>query len=284
MNYDKWLQKNTNSLVGKVVAITGATGGLGNKIAEFVAFLGGDLIFIDRNLKKSLALKEKICAKYNVNVTNITADQMRVNDIKKAASLIDKIDYLILNAGTFKLGRIKSNIGYDNIFQINAISPYFLTKLLLPKLAGGRVVLVGSIAYLLGEYRYSDIDHSLNKKDMAVYGNSKKAIMYGLNELLKDKNVSLGVGHPGITATNIIRNYPKWLYKCVKKPMQLIFNCPKKASLNIIKAMFGDDMKYCWYGPRFLSVWGMPKYEKIGYKKNEARGYFLKLEKIVNNL
>lgn len=40
MNIQKWLDKNTSSLNGKVVAITGSTGGLGSALCWHLAKLG----------------------------------------------------------------------------------------------------------------------------------------------------------------------------------------------------------------------------------------------------
>ena len=62
MNYKKWLLKNTASLEGKTVAISGATGGLGRELCRYFCQLSASLILIDRNAKRSESLREQLLA------------------------------------------------------------------------------------------------------------------------------------------------------------------------------------------------------------------------------
>ena len=74
---------------------------------------------------------------------------------KAAKELMElEVDVLIHNAGAYSIPRHKCKSGYDNVFQINFASPYYLTRRMMPYLRskGGRVVAVGSIAH-----RYSNI-------------------------------------------------------------------------------------------------------------------------------
>ena len=41
---ERWLSKNTESLVGKKVAVTGTTGGIGKELCKYLAKLGAELI------------------------------------------------------------------------------------------------------------------------------------------------------------------------------------------------------------------------------------------------
>ena len=49
MNIEKWINKNSHSLEGKTVAVTGSTGGLGVELCRYIARLGGSLVLVDRN-------------------------------------------------------------------------------------------------------------------------------------------------------------------------------------------------------------------------------------------
>jgi hypothetical protein len=64
-------------------------------------------------------------------------------------------DFLIHNAGAYSIPRFKTDQGVDNVFQINFLAPYYMTRELLPELQkrNGRVIFVGSIAH-----NYSKID------------------------------------------------------------------------------------------------------------------------------
>ncbi|MBO7302951.1 MAG: short-chain dehydrogenase, partial [Clostridia bacterium] len=64
MNYKKWLSKNTSSLKGKTVAISGSTGGIGRELCSFFCELSASLILIDRNKSRSDALRAELLAKY----------------------------------------------------------------------------------------------------------------------------------------------------------------------------------------------------------------------------
>ena len=45
MRYYRWLNKNTDSLKGKTVVISGSTGGIGQELCEYLAFLGANIIW-----------------------------------------------------------------------------------------------------------------------------------------------------------------------------------------------------------------------------------------------
>ena len=228
------------NLQGKTVAITGATGGLGVEICKHLASLGANIITIDRNIQKANRLHSTIRAQYpECNIKGITADLEDINSVKAACEEIEKqpLHILIHNAGAYSIPRHKTSCGFENVFQINFVSPYYITKRLLPTLreSGGRVVIVGSIAHNYAKTDVSDVDFSRRKASNLVYGNSKRYIMfshYGLFE--NETKVQLSVVHPGITFTNITAHYPRWLFFIIKHPMKIIFMKPKKAVLSIV--------------------------------------------------
>ena len=69
MDVKKWLSKNTHSLKGKNVAITGATGGIGKELCAYLGLLGANLILMDRNMSRSRELGDSIAIKYGINVS-----------------------------------------------------------------------------------------------------------------------------------------------------------------------------------------------------------------------
>lgn len=269
MKYKKWLLKNTQSLKGKWIALSGATGGLGSKIAEYVAYLDGNLIFLDRNLKRSTALKNKISEKYKeISIELITVDMAEIDTVISAAELLKGYNLfaLIHNAGAYCIPRYKCSTGYDNVFQINFISPYYLTRELMPVLRknGGRVVTVGSIAHNYSKTDKTDIDFKSRTKSSLVYGNSKRFLMFAHSELFKnEKNVHLAVVHPGITFTNITAHYPKLIFAVIKYPMKIIFMKPEAAALSILSGLFKSTDYGFWIGPEFFNVWGLPTMKKL---------------------
>ncbi len=251
------------TLVGKTVAISGATGGIGRELCRRLSKDGASLLLLDRNPKKSEQLASELKAEFeNLSVERITVDLEDMEAVKSAAEKLASlpIDALILNAGAYKIPRHKCKTGYDNVFQINFASPYYLARTLAPhiKARGGRVVAVGSIAHNYSHIDEKDIDFSTRKKHSKVYGNAKRYLMFSLYGLFGDEG-GLSVTHPGITLTNITSHYPKLLYFFMKPVMRVIFMKPKSACLSIYRGLFEDTKKNEWIGPRIFNVWGKPK-------------------------
>ncbi len=266
MNIKKWLGENTSSLVGKLVAVSGATGGIGRELCLYLGELGAALVLINRSPEKSIALEKELKEHYpNISVSHITADLECFDTVRAAADELDKmpIDYLILNAGAYSIPRCICDTGYDNVFQINFIAPYYLAKRLMPKIRqrGGRIVAVGSIAHNYSKTDPTDVDFRRRKRASLVYGNAKRYLMYSLLSL--DNSGTVSVTHPGITFTNITAHYPKLIFAIIKHPMKIIFMKPRVAVLSVVKGIFEPCSDFEWIGPEVFDVWGAPKKKKL---------------------
>ncbi len=263
MNTQKWLNKNTYSLSGKVVAISGSTGGLGQALCSHLADLGASLLLLDRNENKANQLIDKLKRTH----PDLRADYMRLDlsDIDNVKSVTDKLceqppDYIIFNAGIYHVPRFVCKSGYNNIFQVNFLSPYYMARELKPYIQdkGGKIVAVGSIAHNYSKIDTGDIDFSTRKKSSKVYGNSKRFLMFSLYGLFEGES-GLSVVHPGITFTNITSHYPRVIFALIKHPMKVLFMSPKKASLCILRGLFCDCGQNEWIGPSLFDIWGLPK-------------------------
>ena len=268
MNIKKWLDSNAESLNGKTVVITGSTGGLGKEICKILASLGADLVLVDRSLQKSSAHRDSLVSLFpDIKVTLLTADMEDIESVKIACEIlkITTFDYLILNAGAYSIPRTKTDMGYDNVFQINFVSQYYIAHTLAPaiKARGGRIITVGSIAHNYSVIDKNDIDFSTRRKSNLVYGNSKRYLMCAMYKLSSDTGVDISVVHPGITFTNITAHYPPLIFAVIKHPMKVIFMPARKACLSVIKGVFDTCGKYEWIGPRIFDVWGLPKKTKL---------------------
>ena len=264
MGIEKWFKSNTQSLKGKTVAITGSTGGLGQELCKLLARLGADMILVDRNLQRSSAFAKKLIEDYAVAVECVTADLEDFQSVKNAASILSAkdIDIFIHNAGAYSIPRKICDTGFDNVFQINFVSPYYMIKTLLPSLKArkGRVMVVGSIAHNYNKIDETDIDFSKRTASSSVYGNAKRFLMFSLYELFKSESeVKFSVTHPGITFTNITAHYPKLIFAVIKHPMKIIFMKPRKAVLSLVKGCFENTEFHTWIGPKLFNVWGYPK-------------------------
>lgn len=267
--YEKWFRKHTKSLAGKTVAVSGATGGIGQQLCRHLARLGASLILLDRNKTRSSALADELRADFDsIRVQHITVDMADVASVKHAAEQLKAypVDILIHNAGAYSIPRRTTAIGVDNVFQINFVSPYYLTAELLPLLQKrhGHVVAVASIAHRYSRTDPNDPDFSTRKAASKVYGNAKRHIMLSFYELFKEENaVTFAVVHPGITFTNITAHYPKWLFAVIKHPMKILFMRPATAALSIVKGVFTPCKYLEWIGPALFDVWGLPKTKRL---------------------
>ena len=265
MSIEKWLQKNTHSLKGKTVALTGSTGGLGLELSAHLARLGAHLILLDRSPKRSSENKARLLTLYpSITVECVTLDLSSPEDVHRVTEQLRSlpIDIFIHNAGAYSIPRHICSSGYENVYQINFASPYYMIRSLLPMLRerSGHVMVVGSIAHRYSRIDEKDIDFRTRRAASRVYGNAKRYLMFSLYELFKNEtDVTLAVTHPGITATNITAHYPKLIYALIKYPMRVIFMRPRRAVLSLLAGVLSETGEREWIGPRVFDVWGLPK-------------------------
>ncbi len=278
MTLKQWIQKNTHTLAGKTVAITGSTGGLGLALSEHLLRLGASLLLLDRNPSRSEGNRERLLSLVpTASVACIPLDLADMESVKRAtdALLASPPDVFIHNAGAYSIPRKTCTTGYDNVFQINFASPYYIIRSLLPALRAreGHVVVVGSIAHRYSKTDEADIDFHTRGRASLVYGNAKRYLMFSLYALFQEeRKATLAVTHPGITATGITAHYPKVIYALIKYPMRVIFMRPRRASLSLLAGVFTETKKNEWLGPRIFDIWGLPRRSRLrSVKEDEAR-------------
>lgn len=219
----------------------------------------------DRNMEKSALLEEKLISEFpTASIKRILVDMADIPSVKSACEPLRniKIDYLIHNAGAYKIPRTTLENGYDNVYNINFISPYYITKTLFENTA--HTVVVGSIANYYSKVDKKDIDFRSRTASSLVYGNAKRYLMYAHFELFRQHpEKCLSITHPGITLTGITDHYPKWLFPIMKPIMRIIFMKPKTAALCILNGLFEETGPYTWIGPKLFNIWGKPHINKI---------------------
>lgn len=101
------METRENYVSGKVVVITGASGGFGLLAAERIAQLGGKPVLAARNEEKLKAAVEKIKAAGGdaaYIVTDVSKREDVFGMIKFAVDTYGRVDVLVNNAGTMPLG------------------------------------------------------------------------------------------------------------------------------------------------------------------------------------
>ena len=269
MNAAKWLELHTEELCGRLVAVTGSTGGLGRELCAYLASLGASLLLLDRNETRSAAHREALLAAHpNISVVCIPLDLEDLSSAEAAVARMEAlgVDIFIQNAGAYSIPRHSCESGYDNVFQINFATPYYIIRRLLPYLRarGGRVIAVGSIAHRYSGTDAEDVDFHTRRAASRVYGNAKRYLMFSLYALFEgERDATLAVTHPGITFTNITSHYPRLIFAIIKHPMKVIFMKPKKAALSVLAGVFEATGTCEWIGPRVFDIWGLPKKKRL---------------------
>lgn len=183
-------------LEGKVILVTGATSGIGYKIATLCVEYGAKVIFSGRSLEKL----DKIRDIYGDNHLYIDADLTNDEDLEKLSELSLSVNGLIHCAGIMKTIPTKfvNRKSLDEIMNTNFYSSVILNSLLLKKkkiLKAASIVFISSIG---GNY--------IASKGNALYSASKGAVnAYAKVLALELANLSIRVNtlNPGMIKTEL---------------------------------------------------------------------------------
>lgn len=209
--------KKTNRLDGKVVIITGCNTGIGKETALEIAKRGAKVYMACRNYDKcEAARKEIIKISGNMNVFNRSLDLSSLQSVREFAENFLKeetrLDILINNAGIMATPRKLTPDGYEQQFAVNHLGHFLLTNLLLDLLkasAPSRIVIVSSLAYVIGNFDKEDMNLEKSYSPYKAYGRSKLAnILFTrkLAHMLKDSKVTANCLHPGTVQSELMRN------------------------------------------------------------------------------
>ncbi|KAI1205732.1 oxidoreductase [Annulohypoxylon truncatum] len=211
-------------LDGRVLLVTGGTGGIGAEIVvELAKHNPGRIFFTGRNVKAAEKTTERIKAVApNVSTTFVACDLANLATVKEAADKIlaetSRLDIFLANAGIMAVPAGLSTDGYEVHFATNHMGHALLTKKLLPLLeqtadmpgSDVRVIYTTSLGWRNGTL---DFPHLKTTQESAVlgrwirYGNSKLANMLYARELARrhPKLLCFSV-HPGAVETGLVNN------------------------------------------------------------------------------
>ncbi len=147
-----WSELSSYSLDGRVIAVTGATSGLGRAAAAQLAGDGATVILVGRNPDKAASVVAEIReATGNPHLSSVIADMGDLDSVRRAAEQIldehDRLDVLIHNAGALTHERVDSPDGTEATVASQVVGPFLLTCRLLHRLeasAPARVITMSS--------------------------------------------------------------------------------------------------------------------------------------------
>src|ERR687896_2652046 len=187
------------------ILVTGATDGLGRRVAQELAAMGATVLLHGRSPERLEATLEELRSQTGSKKANsYLADLSSLDAVRNLAEHIladeDHLDVLVNNAGMIARERKESEDGYELTFQVNYLSHFLLTRLLLPLLkdsAPSRIVNVASAGQ--SPLDFSNLMLERGYDAMKAYSQSKLAqvmITFELAEHLRDAGVSVNALHP----------------------------------------------------------------------------------------
>lgn len=136
----------------KVALVTGGTSGIGKEIAKQLLLNGAKVIINYAHNEENYEKTKKEFEEYKEKVLFIKADISNEDEVIKMFKQIDKLDYLINNAGTNIDSYIESfNIDdFKKVLNVNLIGKVICTKYAIPLLKNSQTPSIVNIASRLG--------------------------------------------------------------------------------------------------------------------------------------
>jgi NAD(P)-dependent dehydrogenase (short-subunit alcohol dehydrogenase family) len=187
------------------ILVTGATDGLGKRVAQELAAMGATVLLHGRSTERLKATLEELRSqtgseKVNTYLTDL-ASLEAVRDLAERIVLEqDRLSVLVNNAGVIARERKESEDGHELTFAINYLSHFLLTRLLLPLLkdsAPSRIINVASAGQ--SPIDFSNLMLERGYDAMKAYSQSKLAqvmFTFELAEQLRDTGVTVNALHP----------------------------------------------------------------------------------------
>ncbi|MFJ4223650.1 SDR family NAD(P)-dependent oxidoreductase [Microbacterium sp. NPDC089695] len=227
----------------RTVVITGASDGIGAAAARQLAAAGGHrLILVGRSPEKTREVADETGAEW------FTADFAVFDDVRTLATSIaeavgdDGIHVLANNAGGIFGDRTPTVDGHEKTIQVNHLSPFLLTNLLLPQLRRGSASIVNtsSVAHrLFGRIDVDDLDNRKHFSPNKAYGDAKLAnVLFtkSLHARFHDQGLSAVAFHPGVVRSNFAAGS--------SSVMRVIYRTPLKHLLTISTDKGGETLRW----------------------------------------
>jgi retinol dehydrogenase 14 len=231
----------TLPMAGKVVLITGGTGGIGRATATALATMGARVAITGREpVRAQRAADEIAAASESGSVDAFAADMASLAEVRRlAAAVLDtypRLDVLVNNVGGFWAHRHPTADGLEHTFALNHLAPFLLTNLLLGRLkaaAPARVVTVSSGAQAMGRIDFDDLQGARDYSGQRAYSQSKLANVMFTNELarrLKGNGVTANSVHPGVVRTNFGAEDQAWYFAILSRVIRPLMKTPARGA------------------------------------------------------
>ena len=206
--------QSTPWIQGKICMITGANSGIGRAASTALAKMGAKIVMVSRDTvrgEEARAAVVKASGAKDEAVSLMIADLASLDSVRKLASDFlqtrQPLHVLINNAGLILGKRTVTADGLETTFEVNYLSHFLLTNLLLDTLkanAPSRIINVSSSAHTGGHIDFDDLQEEKSYSAMGSYSQSKLAqvlFTFELARRLQGTGVTVNAVHPGLVAT-----------------------------------------------------------------------------------
>ncbi len=218
---DDWRDLATVRLDGRVIAITGATSGLGLATAHRVAAMGADVVIVARDRPRAEAVQRALReATGRDGFDVVVADLGDLDAVRRAGAELlarhPRLHALVHNAGALDDVRSETAQGIERTVATHVLGPLLLTTLVEPALraaAPSRVLWVSSGGMYAEPLAVDALEMPAAGYDgVRAYARAKRA-QVTLSELLADRYRAAGIVvhamHPGWADTpGVARSLP----------------------------------------------------------------------------
>lgn len=210
-------------LSGKLAVVTGASDGLGLRLAQRLANAGAEVIMPVRNEHKGAAAIAEIrrmapTAKLSTRRLDLSSLQSVSDSAAQLTSEDRPIDILVNNAGVMTPPRRQVTVdGFELQFATNHLGHFALVGQILPLLRRGkaRVTTQSSVAAAQHGIHWEDLQWERSYSTSKSYASSKIAeSLFGMELDRRSRSGGWGivsnVAHPGVAATNLLAAHPEF--------------------------------------------------------------------------
>ncbi|MCI0383164.1 oxidoreductase [Streptomyces sp. CNQ085] len=267
----EWSSADIPDQGGRVVLITGATGGIGLETARALATRGAQAVLACRDTERGHAAAAGLGPETDV----VRLDLASLRSVRRAATEIrdryGRLDVLVNNAGVMFPPYRRTEDGFEAHFGVNHLGHFALTLLLLDLMRwtpGSRIVTVTSLAHRIvpGEFRPYAAFSGDGRRSLTAYGRSKLANLMFTRELqrrLADEHAATVsvAAHPGLSATGLWHgDAPVPLRLVSRAMMRFLARPPARAAEPVLRAATDHRVPGGSYlGPgRLLETRGQP--------------------------
>jgi retinol dehydrogenase-14 len=240
-------------MAGKVVLITGGTGGIGKATAIGLATIGARVGITGRDLARAEQAAADIrSASGNLAVDPFAADMSSQTEVRRLAAAVlsayPRLHVLVNNVGGFWAHRHSTADGMEHTFALNHLAPFLLTDLLLERLkasAPARVITVSSGAQVAGRIDFDDLQGTRNYSGQRAYSQSKLANIMFTNELARrvaGTGVTATAVHPGVVRTNFGAEDQAWFFAIISRVIRPLLKTPAQGAQTAIYLASSPDM------------------------------------------